>query len=324
MSKKSKQIIEIMKERIIHFNELWILIALIVICVILSFASPQFLSISNFFIIARQVSIIAVVAIGGTFAIISKGLDLSVGSMVALLGVIMASLIQNGFPVFTALFIGLVVAGILGTIHGIIITRLNISPFLTTLAGMLIYRGFAIVLTGGRSIFNLPDSVKYIGSSYWGPIPIPVVIVLFLYIVFYLILTRSKYGRYIRAIGCNETAAYQTGINVKSIVTMTYIIAGLLTGVGAIILFSRLGVGQPNAGLGLEFQVIPAIILGGTSLAGGEGTLIGTLIGALIIGVISNGLNLLRVPSFFHDIATGAIILIAVLIDSIRVRKLLR
>jgi len=276
---------------------------------------------TNILNIARQVSIIAIIAIGATLVIITGGIDLSVGSAVAVVGVVVAMFVQAGVNVWISFLLGLLAGAIIGFINGIIITRLGITPVITTLAMMMILRGLTYVLSGARPLYNLPKVFKVIGAGYFGPIPIPIVIVVVLYILFHFILTRTKFGRYVRAIGGNEQASIQTGINVKRVKLYVYIIAGLLCGLGAIILASRLGSAQPTAGVYMEFSVISAVLLGGTSMSGGEGTMIGSIIGALIIGVISNALNLLNVSAFYHQIVKGLVILIAVLIDRIRLSR---
>jgi len=315
---KTKRILH----KIVSFRELWIFLSLVLICIFLSFSSEYFLTVNNLLNVIRQVSIIAIIAIGATFVIITGGIDLSVGSIVAVIGVVVAMSVQAGINVWISFLIGILGGVLIGLINGLIITRLKISPVITTLAMMMILRGLTYVLSGARPLYNLPEQFKFLGAGYLGPLPIPIIIMTVLYICFHILLTRTRLGRYIRAVGGNELASEHTGINVKNVKMIVYIMAAVLASLGGIILASRLGSAQPTAGVYLEFSVISAALLGGTSLSGGEGTMLGTLIGALIIGVISNGLNLLNVDAFYHQIVKGLVILIAVLIDRFRVKRI--
>ena len=306
---------------VVSIKEFWLIVALLIFITFLSFASPYFLTSDNLLNIFRQISIIAIIAVGGTFVIVSRGLDLSVGSLVALTGVIIAILIKANVNIVVALIIGLIAATFVGFINGLIISKIGISPIITTLAMLMILRGVSLVISGGRSIYDLPNAFGYIGKGYWGPIPIPVVIVFLIYILFHFLLTRTVFGRYIKAIGGNEQAANTAGINYQKIRLIVYTLAGFLTGLSGIILASRLQSGQPAAGEGLEISVIAAVLLGGASLQGGAASLLGTALGALIIGIIQNGLNLLNVSPFYQSIVKGAVILIAVLIDRVRAVK---
>lgn len=308
--------------RIISFRELWIFLSLVLMCIFLSFSSEYFFTVNNLLNVIRQVSIIAIIAIGATLVIITGGIDLSVGSIVAVIGVVVALSVQLGINVWASFLIGILAGVVIGVVNGLIITRLKISPVITTLAMMMILRGLTYVLSGARPLYNLPEHFQFLGAGYLGPIPIPIIIVAVLYVCFHILLTRTRLGRYIRAVGGNELASEHTGINVRNVKLIVYIIAAVLASIGGIILASRLGSAQPTAGVYLEFSVISAALLGGTSLAGGEGTMLGTLIGALIIGVIANGLNLLNVDAFYHQIVKGLVILIAVLIDRFRVRRI--
>ncbi len=308
--------------KIMTFRELWIFLTLVLMCVFLSFSSEYFFTVNNLLNVIRQVSIIAIIAIGATFVIITGGIDLSVGSIVAVIGVVVAISVQAGINVWISFLIGILGGVVIGIINGLIITRLKVSPVITTLAMMMILRGLTYVLSGARPLYDLPEQFQILGAGYLGPIPIPIVIMIVLYICFHILLTRTRLGRYIRAVGGNELASEHTGINIKNVKLIVYIMAAVLASVGGIILASRLGSAQPTAGVYLEFSVISAALLGGTSLAGGEGTMLGTLIGALIIGLIANGLNLLNVDAFYHQIVKGLVILIAVLIDRFRVRRI--
>ncbi|MFC1651150.1 ABC transporter permease [Candidatus Latescibacterota bacterium] len=304
--------------RTFYRQEFGILLGFLFLCLVLSLLSDRFLTLSNLTIILRQTSINAILAAGMTFVIISSGIDLSVGSIVALTGVIASSIAVKGYGITFAVMGGLLVSVVIGAFNGYIIGKHTIPPFICTLSTMIIVRGLALVYTKGYPVFGLPQGYKFIGSGFIFSIPMPVIIMGLVYLATTFILKHTNLGFYTFAIGGNEEATRLSGVNVVGYKIKIYILNGLLAGVAGIVLSSRLNTGQPTAGEMFELDAIAAVVLGGTKLSGGAGTLLGTLIGAFIIGIIGNGLNLLDVPSFYQYIVKGGIILLAVLIDTIR------
>lgn len=299
-----------------YMNKFGVLTAFVLICIVLSILSPNFLTVQNAMIILRQISINGILAIGVTYVIIAGGIDLSLGSVVALTGVIAALLAQNeSYSLFVPLFVALLAGMIIGSINGLVITKGKTAPFIVTLGMMTIARGLALVVSDGRPVSNLSKSFNYIGSGDLFSIPIPVWIFVLVIILSMIILNKTKIGRRLYAVGGNENAARASGINVHSIKMFAYIICSGLAGLAGIILASRITTGQPNAGISYELDAIAAVVIGGTSLSGGVGKVTGTVIGALIIGVINNGLDLLNISSYYQQIIKGVIIVGAVLID---------
>ncbi len=292
-----------------------IVLAFLVLMAVLSVLSPAFLAVSNLFNVAQQVSINAIMAAGMTFVILTAGIDLSVGSVLALSGAVMAGLLSTGKPVLLGILLGLGVGALLGLINGIVVTRGKVQPFIATLAMLTIARGLTLVYTDGRPITGLPDTFVWLGAGDVGRVPVPVIIMALVFGASYVILTQTPLGRYIYAIGGNEEAARLSGVNVQFVKTLVYATAGLLSAVSAIVITGRLNSAQPTAGSGYELDAIAAVVLGGTTLAGGEGSVLGTLLGAFIIGVLNNGLNLLNVSSFYQQVVKGVVILLAVLLD---------
>jgi ribose transport system permease protein len=291
-------------------------IGLLILVIVLSFMSPYFLTIPNILNIIRQVSIIAIVSFGMTMVILTGGIDLSVGSMLAFAGAISAGMMVNsGFNVFLAILIGLAAGTALGFFNGLAVAKAKLPAFIVTLAMMTVARGFTLIYTDGRPISGFNETFRFFGAGYLGRIPIPVVIMFMFLIVIYVLLKKTPLGRYIYAIGGNETATKLSGINTDKIKIAVYALNGFLAAVSGIILTSRLNSAQPMAGEGYELDAIAAVVLGGTSLSGGSGTVIGTIVGALIIAVLNNGLNLLNVSSFYQLVAKGAVILLAVFLD---------
>nr|WP_276330808.1 ribose ABC transporter permease [Halanaerobium congolense] len=291
-------------------------IGLLILVIVLSFMSPYFLTIPNILNIIRQVSIIAIVSFGMTMVILTGGIDLSVGSMLAFSGAISAGMMVNsGLNVFLAIFIGLAAGTALGFFNGLAVAKAKLPAFIVTLAMMTIARGFTLIYTNGRPISGFNETFRFFGAGYLGRIPIPVVIMFMFLVIIYILLKKTPFGRYIYAIGGNETATKLSGINTEKIKVAVYALNGFLAAVSGIILTSRLNSAQPMSGEGYELDAIAAVVLGGTSLSGGSGTVIGTIVGALIIAVLNNGLNLLNVSSFYQLVAKGAVILLAVFLD---------
>lgn len=293
------------------------LLGLLLIVVIITILNPSFMTTSNILNVLRQVSISALIAFGMTFIILTGGIDLSVGSTLALTGAIAATMLASGMDPILTMCIALLLGAILGAVNGIIIAKGKVAPFIATLATMTIYRGLTLVYTEGRPVSGLGDSVSFqmLGKGYFFGIPVPVVTTALAFAVLYFILHKTTFGRRVYAVGGNEDASRLSGINVDRIKIAVYSLTGMLAALSALILTSRLNSAQPTAGTSYELDAIAAVVLGGTSLTGGKGWIFGTLVGALIIGVLNNGLNLIGVSSFFQQVVKGAVILFAVLID---------
>lgn len=300
-----------------NFGQYGIFLAFAIICLVLAFSTPRFFTVSNVMTIGNQVSINALLAFGVTFVIITGGIDLSLGSMVAVTGVVAATFAHpDTYPVIVPIFIGLAAGCGIGAFNGMIITKSKVPPFIVTLGTMTIGRGLALILSKGRPVSNLSDSFNFIGGGNLFGIPFPIIILIIAFIVCSIILNKTILGRYMYAVGGNEPAARASGIRVNNVKMWVYTICGLLSAMGGILLTSRITTGQPNAGAGFELDAIAAAIIGGTSTSGGTGTMTGTLIGALLIGVISNSLDLLNVTSYYQQVVMGAIIIGAVVLDS--------
>jgi ribose/xylose/arabinose/galactoside ABC-type transport system permease subunit len=297
-------------------RELGTLLGLVGLAVLLSLLTPHFLSVSNLLNVAEQTSINAVIAVGMTFVILSGGIDLSVGSLLALAGVVLGSALQAGWPAAAAIAAGMAVGGVCGLVNGALITRGRLPAFIATLGMMSIARGAALVFTAGRPVSGFDAGFRQLSTARLFGVPAPVVITIVVYALGHFLLTRTRFGRYVYAIGGNEEATRLSGINAAFHKTMVYVLSGVASGLAAALLTARLNSAQPIAGINYELDAIAATVIGGTSLTGGVGTLHGTLIGALIMGVLRNGLNLLGTSSFFQQIVIGLVIIAAVLVDS--------
>ena len=288
-----------------------ILIGLIGLITAFSVLSERFFTISNMLIVMRQTSIVAFLAVGMSFVILGAGIDLSVGSVLAFSGAVGAGVMQNG-GIFFGILAGLALGTALGAFNGIVITKLKIPAFIATLAMMAIARGGTLVYTDGRPITGLPSSFAFLGRGYIGNVPFPIILMLIIFILAYIVLKLTRFGRYVYATGGNINAARASGIKVDNVIISTFAISGFLSGLTGMVLASRLNSAQPTAGMGYELDAIAAVVLGGTNLFGGEGELWGTLVGAFIMGILNNGLNMLNVSSFYQQVVKGIVILIAV------------
>lgn len=298
-------------------REMGPLIGLILLFIVISLLNDSFIDPSNLRNLARQISINALIAFGMTFVILTGGIDLSVGSILALSSALMASMIAKGTnpemaSVFSA-FIGI----LLGAVNGIIISYGKVAPFIATLATMTIYRGATLVYTNGNPISGLTDDLLFtgFGQGFVLGIPVPAIVMLIAFFILYFVLKKTPLGRQTYAVGGNEKVSYISGIKIDRIKIFAYALTGCLCAVAGAILTARLNSSQPTAGMGYELDAIAAVVLGGTSLAGGKGRISGTLIGALIIGTLNNGLNILNVSSFYQQVVKGIVILLAVLMD---------
>ena len=291
-----------------------LIFSFLLLCLALTILSDRFLTVDNFVNIFRQSTINGIIAVGMTLVILTAGIDLSVGSILALSSVMAAYMLQSGMPVPAAILVGLAVGAACGLVNGITITRARVPPFVATLGMMTIARGLSLVFTGGKPFTGLPDAFRFIGTGSVGPIPTPIVIAAATFIIGYVMLTRTSLGQFIYAIGNNPVAARYAGISVGLNITFVYVVSGLLAALAGMILIARLDSAQPTAGLSFEFDAIAAVVVGGTSFAGGQGGLGGTLIGVLIIAVLSNGLNLLNISSFYQPVVSGIVIALALLL----------
>lgn len=303
----------------INLSKFQSIIGLVVFSLIVSLINERFLTSGNILNVLRQTSINSIIAAGMSFVIITGGIDLSVGSTLALSGAVAATLFAMGInPVFALLGALAVGAGI-GFINGIAIAKGKLQPFIVTLATMTIFRGATMVFTDGKPIsagFEKNSEVlAYIGNGYLFGVPFPIILMIVVFAVGFFILTQTTFGRYVYALGGNEDATKLSGVNTDRVKILVYTISGFLAAVAGIIITARLSSAQPTAGSGYELDAIAAVVLGGTSLAGGVGSILGTVTGALIIGVLNNALNLMNVSSYYQLLAKGVVILIAVLID---------
>jgi ribose transport system permease protein len=291
-----------------------LLVSFVLLCAALTILSDRFLTLSNIINVLRQSTINGIIAIGMTYVILTAGIDLSVGAVLALCTVVTADLLQRELAVPLAVSGGLGLGVFLGLINGFIITKANVPPFVTTLGMMTVARGLALTYTQGRPITGLPDAFRFMGTGSLGPVPMPIVIAALAFLVGYVLLTRTEVGKYILALGNNPVAARYAGVAVDRYTAFVYAVSGMLSALAGMILVARLNSAQPTAGLAYEFDAIAAVVVGGTSFAGGEGGLGGTLLGVLVIAVLNNGLNLLDVSSFYQPVVTGIVIALALLL----------
>lgn len=296
------------------------LIALLFLVVVVSFLNPNFFTVDNLMNILRQTSVNAIIAVGMTLVILTAGIDLSVGSVLALCGAFAATLVAMEVPVLVAVPTALLAGAALGAISGIIIAKGKVQAFIATLVTMTLLRGVTMVYTDGRPIStgftDTADTFAWFGTGYALGIPVPVWLMVVVFAGAWYLLNHTRFGRYVYAVGGNESATRLSGINVDRVKIGVYAICGLLAALAGIIVTSRLSSAQPTAGMGYELDAIAAVVLGGTSLMGGKGRIMGTLIGALIIGFLNNALNLLDVSSYYQMIAKAVVILLAVLVDN--------
>ena len=292
-------------------------IGLVILFVVITCLNSSFVDPGNIKNLFRQVSINALISFGMTFVILTGGIDLSVGSILALSSAIMGSMIKGGMdPIFAIVLACLIGAG-LGAVNGLIVTQGKVAPFIATLATMTIFRGATLVYTNGNPISGLTDDELFhtFGQGYFLELPVPAVMMLLMFGILYFVLHHTTLGRKTYAVGGNEKVSFIAGIKINRIKLFAYTITGMLCGMAGAIITSRLNSAQPTAGTGYELYAIAAVVLGGTSLSGGKGRIVGTLIGALIIGTLNNGLNILNVSSFYQQVVKGIVILLAVLMD---------
>ena len=313
-----------MKNTMKYMSELTTVIALIILMAVITIINSNFLTANNLLNLLLQVTSNALIAFGMTFVILTGEIDLSVGSILALSSALTAGLLGSGMPVTLAILISLILGCILGMMNGLLISYGKLAPFIVTLATMTIFRGATLVYTNGNPITKgLSDTFlfQFLGQGYIVGIPFPVIIMFIVFIVLYVLLHKTAFGKSVYAIGGNEKAAYISGVKLNKVKIIIYSISGIMASISGLIITSRLSSAQPTAGASYEMDAIAAVVLGGTSLSGGKGRILGTLIGALIIGVLNNGLNIIGVSAFWQQVVKGVVILIAVLIDRFKVVK---
>lgn len=313
-----------MKNTMKYMSELTTVIALIILMAVITIINSNFLTANNLLNLLLQVTSNALIAFGMTFVILTGGIDLSVGSILALSSALTAGLLGSGMPVTLAILISLILGCILGMMNGLLISYGKLAPFIVTLATMTIFRGATLVYTNGNPITKgLSDTFlfQFLGQGYIVGIPFPVIIMFIVFIVLYVLLHKTAFGKSVYAIGGNEKAAYISGVKLNKVKIIIYSISGMMASISGLIITSRLSSAQPTAGASYEMDAVAAVVLGGTSLSGGKGRILGTLIGALIIGVLNNGLNIIGVSAFWQQVVKGVVILIAVLIDRFKVVK---
>jgi ribose transport system permease protein len=298
-------------------------VGLIALCVVIAALEPKFLSAGNLAGVARQTAVITIMATGMTMVMVSGGIDLSVGSVMALASVLGAMAMAGGAPVMVGILVAVATGVACGVINGGAVATLKIPPFIVTLGAMGIYRGMALLITDGKAVVGLPTGFGYLAEgNLFGLIPVPMVIVVIVALTIHFLLLNTKLGRYCYAIGSNIEAARYAGVRVSRYQILFYGILGALTGLAGAIESARLVTGQPTAGEGYELRVIAAVVIGGGSLNGGQGSVVGTIIGALIMGVLANGANLLGISSFAQQVVIGAVIVLAVTFDEFQRRRL--
>jgi ribose transport system permease protein len=302
------------------FLEEWgLLVAFLSLCIALSIASPYFLTLENVFNVLRQVSVTAILAFGMTFVIFSAQIDLSVGAVVALVGVTAAALIRV-YPLWLCLTIVLGEGALIGLVQGLLVSKQKIPAFLLTLATTGILRGIAFIYTEGRPIYIGSDVFRVIGRGFIGPVPVPVIMMAVLWSLSYFVFTQTKFGKYVLVVGENQEVARLSGVSVTKVLTLVFVLHGLLGAVGGVVMASRVGAGSPQVATGEELEVISAVVLGGTNLFGGEGNLLGTLLGAIVIGTLMNGMTLLNISPYVQMVVRGLVILGAVWLNIARYR----
>ncbi|PRR83280.1 ABC transporter permease [Clostridium vincentii] len=302
------------------FDKLGVLIALIILVVVMSIFAPNFLTTSNLFGVLQQIAVIGIISVGMTFVILLGGIDLSVGSTVAFTGLVIGLAMRAGIPVVISLLIGIAIGAVIGCLNGFLIAKVKLQPFVATLGTMTMVRGLAYTITNGQPVYQLPDFFKNM-AGFIGPIPKPVVVMIIAFALGVYTLKYTKFGRYMFAIGGNKVASKLSGINVTKYEVLVYVTSGVCCAVAAILLTARMGSAVATAADGYELDAIAAVAIGGTSMTGGRGSIVGTLIGVLIIGVIANGLNLLNVQQGPQRFVKGAIIIFAVMLEVIKKKK---
>jgi len=297
-------------------------VVFIVIFAFLSLASPSFLTVNNLIGLLRQVSMLMIASVGMTFLIIAGGIDLSIGSANAVTGVLCAlSVAKLGLPIPVGILIGILAGGLIGFINGLLVTKINLPPLLATLGMMVALRGAGFLITGGHTVYGVPEPYLWLGRGYVLGVPVPVIVMALIFAVYLFVQRKTTFGLYMYAIGGDRIASRRAGINDRLYMVLAFVNTGLLVGLSGVVASSRFGAALPNAGLNFEMDVITAVVIGGTSIFGGVGRLGGTLLGVLVIGMITNGMLLLDVHSYWQQVAKGLILIVAVGAETLKQRK---
>jgi len=304
-----------------HLQQSGLLVFILIMVGVLTLLSDRFLTSANLINILRQASINGIISVGMMLVILTAGIDLSVGAILALSVVVTADLMHQGLPPFVAAVSGLGIGGFLGFVNGWLVSRISVPPFIATLGMMSFARGLALAYTGGKPVTGLDEGFRFLGTGIVGRIPMPVIIAFLVFVSGYILLAKTRVGTYLYALGENREAALFSGIATGFYTTFVFTASGVLAALSGMILIARLDSAQPVIGLGYEFDAIAAVVIGGTSLAGGEGRLSGTLLGVLIIAMLNNALNLINVSSFYEGIVKGMVIALALILHGL-VRKL--
>jgi ribose transport system permease protein len=304
-----------------HFSQILLLLILLVMGIVLSFLSPYFLTWSNFYNILDQTSVDIILAIGMAFVISSGGIDLSIGSVLAYSGIMMAFAMKAGIPVPLAVALGILAGMFIGLCNGLLISRLHLNPLVTTLGFMSIARGFALILTNSSPIFGFPNAFKFIGSGRVGPVNVPIIIALVIVIISYILLNKTKWGYYTLALGGNEEALRRAGVATHKYRTSIYVFCAMMAAIAGMITIARLNSADPLAGWMVETDAIAAVVLGGTSLSGGRGSIVGAVLACFVLGMLDNGLILMAIPAYYQKLFCGLIIIIALVATELRNRK---
>lgn len=302
------------------YGNVFVIIALIIIFTLLN---PIFLSVYNFMNIVRQIAMVGIISVGFTFVLIGGGLDLSVGAQIAFMNVCVATMITNwGFPPIISVIIGLLLTTLIGFFNGFVISKTSIPPLIATLAMQTILRGAGYLISGGYPIYGIPEGIKYLGQGYlFGVIPVPGLILVVIVLLGVFLLNKTYLGRHFYALGSNAEATRLAGINVHLTRTVTYAILGLLTGLAGLIMLGRVGSAQPNIATNYEMNALTACVIGGVSINGGKGTVFGALLGAIVIGILNNGMSLAGANEYWQMVITGSVLLAVVLFDSLNHAK---
>ena len=304
-------------QRKIHFDYPWLSAAvpLVVLMIVLPLANPRFLTVSNLTSVLLQAAVYVIMALGMSFVLMTGGIDLSQGSLLALTGVVAAYIVQNQGSVLLAILASILVGALVGVVNGSVISRLSIPPFIMTLSTMYLCRGLTLVITQASPISISSDTFRWIGSGDFLGIPVPVIIFVTAAIIGQFILSYTATGRYILAVGSNREAARLSGIKTRWNECKVYIISGIMVAIAGVVYVARLGAAQANAGQSYEMEAVAASVLGGTSVLGGEGNIVGTVLGAIVVAIIRNAIVLLEVSTYYQQMITGAVILLAVIVD---------
>ncbi len=310
-----------MKTKKLDISKYGIFFAWIVLVLVFCIAEPTFLKASNIFNILRQVSIVGVCSVGMTFVILTGGMDLSVGSVIGVSAVAAAQLLSRGVNNFVVLILIMLLGALIGLINGFFINEIGIAPIIMTLGTMTALRGVAFLLCNGFPVYGITPSFLVIGQGYLGVVPVPVIIMACAFVVGYILLTKIPFGRYVYGIGSNKEAARLSGVNVKAVIYKVYILAGALYALAGMMLMARVNSGQASSGEGYEMDVITGCVLGGISISGGEGSIIGVIIGVLLMGTLSNGMVLMNVSEYWQKVVKGLVLILAVTLDRLVQQK---